>query len=118
MNKHVNETCKGRDCSTNQCSKIHSRICRKYNSNSGCRFNRDCTYKHVAEHQSNNIQNEINEAVANVTIRHEKEIKVIKAKIDKLRNAIETMDSNIESLLKYMEQNMCTLIILKSQKKI
>ena len=103
-NKHVNDTCADGNCSTKQCLKRHPKDCRKYKSNTGCSFNRECAYKHDTENDSTN-QDEINKAVANVTIKHENEIKVLKAKMDKLKKTIETMDVNIKSLLKKMEYN-------------
>ena len=70
-NKHINETCADKDCSFKQCIKRHPKECRKYKSNSGCRFNRECAYKHDAEKDFTN-QNEINDAVANVIIKQER----------------------------------------------
>ena len=86
------------------CERRHPKECRKY-SNSKCRFNKDCAYKHLENLQTSTYQTQVNEAVANVTIQHEKEIKELHSEMYGLKNKIEKMVNQIKSLENMVKEN-------------
>ena len=69
-NKHVNDKCEKSKCDEEDCEKRHPKECKKY-SNNKCRFNKECGYRHCKTIISTD-QNQVNEAVATVTIKQEK----------------------------------------------
>ena len=68
-NTHVNTTCEDRSCAVKNCLKRHPKECKKYKSTNGCRFNKECAYKHLDD-KDNDFKNQdkINEVVANITL--------------------------------------------------
>ena len=97
--KHENETCEGEQSNCNQqnCNKRHPKVCRNFNTTRKCRFKDDCVYLHVEKENSNN-KSEINETSTKIMRKHENEIVLINAKMDKLKEIVLDMGDKIKSM--------------------
>ena len=97
---HVSEVCEHTTCENNSCIKRQP----KFNTGNGCRFKDCCAYKHTEKLASN--QSEINKAVAEVTVKHEDEIKTLKDEMYNMKITVKAMEDKIQSLMNELkEQN-------------
>ena len=85
------------NCKVENCIKRHPQLCRNFNKSGKCRHKDKCAYQHV-KHEDLNQQNEINKAVTQVIIKHEKEMELINAKTDKLKEIILDMGAQLKTL--------------------
>ena len=101
-NTHINEVCKQTYCEQSTCNKRHPKDCKKFNSSAGCRFKDRCAYKHINSLTSTD-QSAINQAVAEVTIKHEDDIKLIKEELTEMKSAMKIMQDKIKILTDELE---------------
>ena len=103
---HVEEVCEQDGCKENTCSKRHPKECKKFNTYNGCRFKEECAYKHKKESTSSN-QGEINKAIAEITVKHEDEIKTLNDEVQAMKINMKSMEDRMQSLMMELkEQNM------------
>jgi hypothetical protein len=96
-NKHVKDECEINDCGDKTCPKRHPKECRKFIINGKCKFNQECSYKHSEKHVLT-YQNKVNEAVANVTMKHEKDVNDLKEEVNELKLALKLMEDQIKNM--------------------
>ena len=96
-NNHIDEICKNAECN-GTCKERHPKECKQFKSKDHCRFKEACAYIHLGKEGSIN-QNDVNEAVANVTIKHESEISNLKDEVESLKVIIKEMENKINSII-------------------
>ena len=102
-NSHVDEVCDQNWCEDNSCIKRHPKECRKFNTCNGCKFKDSCAYKHTKKLHFTN-QSEINKAVAEVTVKHEDEIKTMKDEMHSMKINFKAMEDKIKSLMMELKE--------------
>ena len=85
------EVCEQNSCENNTWIKRHPKECRKFNTSNGCKFKDGCAYKHRKKLETTN-QSEINMAVAEVTVKHEDEIKTMKDEMCTMKITVKAME--------------------------
>ena len=82
----------------------HCTECRKLQSNTKCRFNQRCTYKHSVKNYSI-YHNEIYKIVANITLKHEHEINIMNEDMNNLKFTITDMGNQLQMLKKELTKH-------------
>ena len=90
LQKHENKVCENRsECTNNDCTERHPRLCRYFCQNGHCNFGEDCAYSHVMDNKvlkMENIEKEV------------KELKESKEKLEKLENEVNDLKEDKERM--------------------
>ena len=123
LKKHENKVCENRsECTNNNCTEMHPRLCRYFCQNGYCKFGEDCAYSLVMDNKGlkmDNLEKEV------------KELKESKEKLEKLDNEVNDLKEDKERIKDELsnrfekevgeikeEMRMMKLLLMKMQKTI
>ena len=84
--QHVNEMCSTQSCTLSSCMKRHPKVCRYFLFQKSCKFEENCSHKHI----DFNNQNDISELKEKVNVL-EKSIQIMSAQISDLTYKVATI---------------------------